>query len=340
MAGRALAINFPGWFYFASILLFSEKGVQEKFHSKCTLEAPKIGQTHEMEPVSAAAATYIAWILSPNEKSEQELLAEYLNKIAEAWTLKLFGSSKNHKEESCPLKKLKKPKFHENKEDYTSNNEYDCQMIGRWLEDVQSIYKLYSAKAVENRASCEARRSHGFNLQRSMLFRQIPLGILVGYSNCIKEEGCELLLHSAATGRIIQIRDANSSGLKHGCRSSLLKEDSLMWPLELSKREAIAGACLVFGLTDIIESMSASLAGTEERASDFICQVKLKTGKYLIKCIKRLIQLSIDEDGVEMLMDLSSRLVQWRHQGKDVVQFDKDLNEVINALSNKLSLTS
>lgn len=336
MNGRALAINFPGWFYFASILLFSDKGVQEKFHSKCTIGAPKVGQIHEMEALSAAAR-YIAWILSPNDKSEQGLLVEYLNKIAEAWTLKLFGSSENHKEESWHLKKLKKPKFHENKEDYTSKNEYDCQMIGLWLEEVQSMYKQYSAKAVENWASCEARRSYGFNLQRSMLFRQIPLGILVGYSNCIEEEGCELLLHSAATGRIIKFRDANSSGLKRGSWTSLSKEDSVMLPLEFSKKEAIAGACLVFGLTDISESMFTSLAETEERASDFICQMKLKTGKYLIKCVKRLIQLSIDKDGVEMLMDLSSRLVRWRHQGQEVVEFDKDLKEVINVLSNKLS---
>ncbi|KAH9762941.1 Acyl-CoA synthetase family protein [Citrus sinensis] len=332
----ALAINFPGWFYFASILLFSDKGVQEKFHSKCTIGAPKVGQIHEMEALSAAAR-YIAWILSPNDKSEQGLLVEYLNKIAEAWTLKLFGSSENHKEESWHLKKLKKPKFHENKEDYTSKNEYDCQMIGLWLEEVQSMYKQYSAKAVENWASCEARRSYGFNLQRSMLFRQIPLGILVGYSNCIEEEGCELLLHSAATGRIIKFRDANSSGLKRGSWTSLSKEDSVMLLLEFSKKEAIAGACLVFGLTDISESMFTSLAETEERASDFICQMKLKTGKYLIKCVKRLIQLSIDKDGIEMLMDLSSRLVRWRHQGQEVVEFDKDLKEVINVLSNKLS---
>ncbi|KAK9208789.1 hypothetical protein WN944_001149 [Citrus x changshan-huyou] len=75
----------------------------------------------------------------------------------------------------------------------------------------------------------------------------------------------------------------------------------------------------------------------QERASDFICQRKLKTGKYLINCIKMPIHLRTDEDRVEMLMDLSSRLVQWRHQEPDIIEFDKDLEDVIDVPSEKLS---
>lgn len=89
--------------------------------------------------------------------------------------------------------------------------------------------------------------------------------------------------------------------------------------------------------TKHIQAIYCSLAETEERASDFICQRKLKTGKYLINCIKMPIHLRTDEDRVEMLMDLSSRLVQWRHQEPDIIEFDKDLEDVVDVPSEKLS---
>ena len=57
---RAMAMNFPSCFHFASMLLSSEKGVQAKFYSKCTLGAPKLGQMQKMQRVFAAAASYIA----------------------------------------------------------------------------------------------------------------------------------------------------------------------------------------------------------------------------------------------------------------------------------------
>lgn len=65
-----MAMNFPSCFHFASMLLSSEKGVQAKFYSKCTLGAPKLGQMQKMQRVFAAAASYIAWILRPNDKSD------------------------------------------------------------------------------------------------------------------------------------------------------------------------------------------------------------------------------------------------------------------------------
>ncbi|KAK3210503.1 hypothetical protein Dsin_015209 [Dipteronia sinensis] len=123
---RALAICFPDWFYFAYVLLFSKKSFQENFHSKYTLEAPKIGM-QDIEPVTVAAAKYISWILSPMSKSKQDLLVDLLTKISKAWTIKQVGSGEKHKDAEY-RNKPKKPKFHEN-EDYT------CQTIGLWLKD-------------------------------------------------------------------------------------------------------------------------------------------------------------------------------------------------------------
>lgn len=271
------------------------------------------------EAVSAAAARYIAWILNPIDKSKQELLVEILTKLSEAWTFNQFSSGKNH--------------FDSN-EDHALEKEYDCQSTGLWLKEFQSLYVQYSTVCVKDCASHEVKASTGLSLQQNVLFRRIPLGILVGFPNCITEEGCELLLHYAATGRINRLWETNVVGLKHGQWKSHELEDSVMSHAKFSKREATAGACLVFSLTDIIESMSMSLCETEEKGVDFICLVKLKTAKYLINCIKRLIQLHIDGDGVQMLTDLSSRFMRWRHQGQVVVQVDKDLDEVFNALTN------
>ena len=76
---------------------------------------------------------------------------------------------------------------------------------------------------------------------------------------------------------------------------------------------------------------------TEESGLDFIYQVKLKAGKFLMKCIKRLSQLNIDKDGDLMLRDLCNRLGRWRHQGQEILQLEKDIDDVINDLSQKLS---
>ncbi|KAK9275318.1 hypothetical protein L1049_022581 [Liquidambar formosana] len=118
-------------------------------------------------------------------------------------------------------------------------------------------------------------------------------------------------------------------------------EESGIWNEEFNRKGAVAGACLVFSLIDGIERMSASMFETEESGLDFICQAKVRSCKYLIKCIKRLLQFKIDgNDGVLMLMDLCTRLVQWRHQGREVFQGDKDLDDVINALTHELSSLS
>ncbi|KAK2645383.1 hypothetical protein Ddye_020578 [Dipteronia dyeriana] len=320
----ALAICFPDWLYFASVLLFSKKSFQENFQSKYTLGAHKIGM-QDVEPVSVAAAKYISWILSPMSKSEPELLVDLLTKISKAWTIKQVGSGEKHKDAEY-RKKPKKPKFHD-------NEVYTCQTIGLWLKDFQSLYMHFCIKSRNDPASCEAKTSHGLSVQQNVLFRRIPLGILVGLPDCITREECELLLHYAATGKINQLGETRVAGSKH----RKFKKDSVTWPVEYSKTEAVAGARLVFSLTDVAESMSASLCETEERGVDFICQMKVKAGKYLIKCIERLIQLNTDEDGIQILMDISDRLMQWKHQGQEITQVDEDLGNAINGLSKKLS---
>ncbi|XVE54092.1 hypothetical protein DITRI_Ditri03aG0053900 [Diplodiscus trichospermus] len=333
----ALAVDFPDWFYFASILLFSEKSLQKNSQSQCTSEAPKVGEKQDKELLSTSAARYIAWILSPISKSNQGLLVDFLTKISESWALKQFGLAMHNNEAATFKKKLKKPKLHDKREDYALAKEYDCQTIGIWLNEIENTYLQYAANATINSSgSSDSNASNVLSLHQNVLLRRIPLGILIGSPNCITDDGCEVLLHYAATGRIFQPRETMTAGLRLVKQNSE-RQDLNTWMEKCSERDVLAGACLVFSLTDAVDNISASLFETEECGLDFIYQVKLKAGKYLLKCSKRLSQLNIDKDGDLMLRDLYSKLRRWRHQGQEILQLEKDIDDVIDDLSQKLS---
>ncbi|XP_061964087.1 uncharacterized protein LOC133688580 isoform X2 [Populus nigra] len=324
----ALAISFPDWFYFASVLLFSDdKHSQQNIQVKCPLGVPEFGQL----PASAAAATFIAWILSPVNKSNQDALFENLTKLSKCWNLKEISSDNSQNGMAGYKKKLKKPRFCDSKEDSTLGNKYDCQVIILWLKQFQNIMK--HNETIDELAFCEA-KSYALLPQHDKLFRRIPLGILTGSSGYINENGCELLLHYAATGRILDSLGTENTSLKHVNYNSSRAEDLFGG---INKEEALLGACLVFSLTDVVDRMSVSLFETEKTGEDFLCLVKLRAGRYLLKCIKRLAQFNVDEDGVPMLLDLQGRLERWRHQGKEVPEFHKDLDDALKGLSTKSS---
>lgn len=332
----ALAVNFPDWFYFASILLFSGKSFQDHFQPKCMIGAPKNRGPHDSVLLSQAAARYIAWVMSPLNKSNQDLLVGCLIKISEAWTRQQFGPGV-HDKKALGCDKLKKHKFHGSK-DYNLTKVGNSKMIDLWLREFQSTYLDFAKEAFYGSASRETNASCGHSLHEDLLVRGIPLGVLVGCPNSITDDGCELLLHYAATGRI-GLMESKFSGSKHAEQISEFKEGSnTQAGMCNTKREAIAGACLAFRLTDIVQSMSASFFENQEIGQEYIYQVKLKASKYLIKCIKRLIQLGVDEDGPMLLMGLHDRLLQWRHQGKEVIEVNKDLDDITSDLSHKLSL--
>ncbi|VVA10359.1 PREDICTED: ZEAMMB73_Zm00001d045353 [Prunus dulcis] len=328
----SLAINFPDWFYFASALLFSEKTSHDSCHPECILGASKVGKAHHEELPSISAARYIAWILSPVSKSHQDSLADCLIKTSESWAFKQFGSGSHEKETYGYKKKLKKQKFCE--EDYSSTTEYDYQAVAVWLSRFNTMYTRNCNETVNRSTSRETKRPCGHSLQQNVLFRRIPLGILLGCPHYTTEDGCESLMHYATTSRIFQLRETNANGLKHVKWNSKGHRNLVTWSDECNEREATAGACLVFSLTDIIESMSASLFETEEAGVDFLCRVKMRISKYLIKCIKRLIQLKID-DRNWVVMDFCHKLEKWRHQGQEVLELHKDLDDVIHVLSQR-----
>ncbi|CAK9134960.1 unnamed protein product [Ilex paraguariensis] len=329
----ALAMNFPDWFFFASVLLFSRKSIQDNFHSQCTFGASKAEQSHNVTPpCTVAAARYIAWILNPISESQQDLLIDCLTKLSGSSNLEQLGSDKCETATSGYKKEFKKHKFH-GKEDHISLE----QRILVWLKIFQDMYVTYCKRAIYSSASTEVKTSLGLGLQQNALFRRISLGFLLGNYNRLNEEGCEILLHYAATGTIYPTTEIQNTGLKHK-RWHSEREDELITRTNIyDEKEAVAGACLVFHFTDTIENMSASIFETEENGVDFICQVKSKAGYYLLKCVKRLLQPKTDEiEGHLILRDLYDRLVRWRHQGQDVFHGNNDTDDAIAALSNKL----
>ncbi|XP_050215895.1 uncharacterized protein LOC126666998 [Mercurialis annua] len=328
----ALAICFPDWFYFASVLLFSNNFFQKNFQSERIIGAPKFTQTNDKEHIPAAAARYIAWILRPNNQSQQDLLFNNLIKMSEFWTLRQFDSVKSERVTAGNKKKRKNSKNCDYEEDVFIGNEYNCQVIGLWLKEFQSLIK-YGNKSVNNTNSFEANSSF-MAWRNNLLLRRVPLGLLIGWPSYAKEDGFELLLHHAATGRMLHSASKNAR-MDHIGKVTGRLEDLVTGIYECSKKEAVAGACIVFCLTDIAERLS-SVYENEKSGLVIIFQVKLWASRYLIKCLKRLIELNIDEDGDVTLMDLHDKLMRWRHQGQEMSKIDKNVDDAIMDLSLKL----
>ncbi|KAJ9167952.1 hypothetical protein P3X46_019539 [Hevea brasiliensis] len=87
---------------------------------------------------------------------------------------------------------------------------------------------------------------------------------------------------------------------------------------KFNKKEAVAGACLVFSLTDVVERLFSSLFENGKSGLGIIFLVKLWASRHLITCIKSLIQPNIVEDVNVLLVDLHSRLERWQCQGQEI----------------------
>lgn len=319
-------MNFPDWFLFACVLLFSGPHFQGHFHLKYLINSAETDKLNEEMPYSAAAARFIAWILSPATESYQDLLVDYITRISGLWTLKRSNSGKcNHTSIGYEGERELESDYHEN----GSILKYDSHSIWLWLKEFQDMSVRYCRQV----SGSAAQTSREDGSQQSSLLRRIPLGILIGFFDSIDELGCEFLLHYAATGTIFHWTETQLGGLKHRRKISEWQEESAKWSETRSVEEAVAGASIVFDLTDAIEKMSTSLFETDESSLNFLHKMKLKVGNYLLKCVKRLLQLKNDkEPKLPMFQDLCHSLVRWGHQGQDVFQDYKDLDDVIEAL--------
>ncbi|KAI3790069.1 hypothetical protein L2E82_02882 [Cichorium intybus] len=182
-------------------------------------------------------------------------------------------------------------------------------------EHLEKVSKMYKSQTVQLWLK-EFQDSKTVNIQKNTMFRRITLGVLIGCYDSINEDEFEMLLHYVATGTIIRSTESQHIGFK----------------------EAVKGACVVFHLTDIAERISDSIFETREIVVDFICQIKFKVVKYLIKCVDKLIKFEIDQKNGFLFKDLHRRMLRWRHQGKYF--FNGYLDDTINTIASKLHCSS
>ncbi|ESQ44048.1 hypothetical protein EUTSA_v10006501mg [Eutrema salsugineum] len=317
----ALAINFPEWFYFASVMLFSEGNSLENIHHRYTSQ---VADACDVEDLSIGAATYIAWILNPVKGTIQESLSKSLIRVSEICTQKRC-CSEAHSSETITGKRKKRDRLDSGKLKASSIVE---DLVREFHSKVTSSfsYELDSRKTHPSLSS---------GLRNNFLVRSVVVGVLIGSPYSVTDEECEMVLHYVATGKVLAIKKSRISGFKQakGCPklTALLSN-------EITKEEAIEGARLVFNLTDTLESMCVSSFEAEEDAQEFINQFKLRSSKYLVKCIDRLIQLHCEEDGDTILNDLHIRLLQWTIKGPEDPQLNEDLDIITAKLTCIFSL--
>ncbi|CAH2063407.1 unnamed protein product [Thlaspi arvense] len=315
----ALAINFPDWLYFASAMLFSEGNTLENIHHRYTSQVASSRQGCDVKGLSIAAATYIAWILNPVSGTIQESLIKSLIRVSEICTRKSCGSEA-HRRETITGKR-KKP-------DRLVSGKVKSPSI---VEDVVREFhnKITNSVSYES-DSQKTNPSFSSGLEKNLLVRRVVVGVLIASPHSVTDEEYELVLHYAATGKIIAINKPRINGFKQAKGSS---EISALLSNEITKEEAIEGTRLVFNLTDTLESLCVSSFEAEEEAQEVINQFKLKSRKYLVKCMDRLIQLHREADGDTILSDLNIRLLQWTIKGPEDPQFNEDLDSIAAKLA-------
>ncbi|KAM3301080.1 hypothetical protein P3S67_015580 [Capsicum chacoense] len=314
----AATITFPSWFIFASILLFSAKSLRGKYCSTCIYGADNLNNSQDVKaPFLATAAKFIAWSLNPTDGSYLELLVDYLTKFSNLWTIKKFGSDVGNQTTLCRNKEVWG--FLSFKKEMVNTLDSNCQSLAFWLKEFQDMYIGYSRKLSESFAPDEE-QAPGVSFQKNTLFRRITIGILFGSLNHISDIECELVLHYGATGTLVHFTRGQPR-TKNRNSNHERQKGLIAWVETYTGKEATAGARIVFDINDVAESISASMFETEECGLNFVCDVKLKVGRYLVKCVKRLLQLTLEKNNIKLnVKDLYDRMLWWKHQGCDIFQ--------------------
>ncbi|XP_042047423.1 uncharacterized protein LOC121793477 [Salvia splendens] len=321
----AMVMNFPCWFSFASMMIFCNTN-NISLCSEPISGYLKPCVTHDPEVTSPAEAVkFIAWFLYPMSESTQRLTVDYLLKLSDLWLKKCSSLNKCHEVMNVD-KEAKKPKSCVKNE--IALYELDACAVSRWLKEYRDTY----VKLLGEKVGVSTSDTKGFGIHQNLLLRRIPLGILLLHHCHLSTEGCSLLLHYSATGTVqdFSVTQNPRQGRKRWKHDTL--RSSLSCIQQCNKAEAIAGCKTVFDITDVADSISHSMCNDEEGLS-FVCQVKMKTCNYLLQCVKRLLEIKLDEDGIRMRRDLRTRIIRWRNQRKDVFQDNKDLDCVCDALN-------
>jgi len=199
--------------------------------------------------------------------------------------------------------------------------------LGVWLKNFDGSCIKVCIRVITPISTEAAQGRHNSNMLPNLLFLRIPLGLLM-MSSYLDERGCELLLHYATTGEILQSMEKPKNTL--GCLSQNLPlqfgSSGGTWPIN--------GACLVFNLFDILEDMALLLFVSEDTRANFLCQMKGRVSGYLLRCVKGLLESPakfFQVDGVRErpMVDLYRRLTQWMRKGLQVYEGYRALRRLL-----------
>ncbi|KAK8935085.1 hypothetical protein KSP39_PZI013664 [Platanthera zijinensis] len=195
----SMLMKFPIWFYFAIMLIFYYKNIQDLYISKVISTENSFDSSND-EELNKAAIIYLSFVLSPVDKGHGDGVAEHLLRISRSWrsTVSAFSF---HKEGSFLGSSHNKSSLSWNKK-FSINKDYDGKLAS-WLRKfdavcVNSWTKSFLGVSLDSK--CDGKN---FTTSKK-LFNQIPLGILILYPGMVSDSGCELLLFYATTGEILQ----------------------------------------------------------------------------------------------------------------------------------------
>ncbi|KAF7106616.1 hypothetical protein CFC21_107334 [Triticum aestivum] len=312
--------NFPTWFNFATALLFHQEGSQGYLSE--VLSEEKTAESISDISLAQRAAFYLSWVLCPSNVDECQLLAKNMVELSHSWARnnKRRPSYAHHTSTVNHRRKLRVPTVRDTEKLNVSTNpvsslikDFDdrCVKFCR----ISAVSQVQGAEQLDVPLSCP-----------NFLHLRVPLGVLLVSSACISEQDCNVLLHYASTGLVMESKEGQTKRKDQAGNDVFSSSRG-----GSSERWALSGACLIFGWLDIIEDMSAVIFECEDTCRHFVSQLRTKTGPYLLKCVNLLLnEAGHDKDFV---IDLRDKLLNWTNKGQrfDGCEAFKDVIVQMNA---------
>ncbi|CAL9067125.1 uncharacterized protein LOC135607877 isoform X2 [Musa acuminata AAA Group] len=340
----SVLIDFPAWFYFANALIFYRNSSQD-YLSEALCGRLRTEPVNDLE-LHQAALYYISWVLCPIGEAHRDMLAENIDELSRSFMTQHKAKSIYEERSFSDMhpknvlsrsKKLKIPKANSFEKHRMTPQEVSSLNIGVWLENFNAIHIEACNENTASNVQSAVTSEQDANMMPNLLLARVPLGILLVSPSYLDELGCEILLHYAATGETMLVKEIRKLKDHYGYSDLgvLFHSDPSKW--------ALKGACLVFNLLDVIEDMSIMLFDSEDNRIGFVNQMKGKAGRFLIRCLRMLLNhQEIQIDGVavgDMMLDAHHRLLKWNKLGLGMFEGYKEFDDFVGELSKRCQLS-
>ncbi|XP_020583620.1 uncharacterized protein LOC110026811 [Phalaenopsis equestris] len=338
----SMLMKFPTWFYFASVLIFYHNDIQASYISEVISNEINLFSSYDRDLIEAAII-YLSFVLCPVVNGHGDRLAEHFLKLSRSWSVKSRAipsyeqrsSLTTHSNTKVSLSLRRKLRINKSQDDKHAPTTQICSFsaLSSWLRDFDDVCIESWTKPFLRYTSVDSKGQENTTKSSKKLFNKIPLGIFILYPTILSDRGCELLLYYATTGEILQHKENQT--VTSDCHEH---EITLCYGSD-GRKWASEGVCLVFSYFDIVEEISVMLFDCEATRLDFICHQKGKVCKYLLRCVKILLNLCIQQlvevRGRVGLLDLFRRLFQWKQQGREIFQGCEEFNDAVDGFAKK-----